>query len=282
MSEEKCFCHLGEYAVKDATARKDIEELKKVTSVDNIQHIDEGQLLYVDGKWMRATTKRLEDKDGKLIKTLSVTEQIPIQPGNGITLSHSKDHKEITINLSDDATGGFMPTYMDIGMSVDQMYMDEFGIHYQSTGNELSDDNDVMVDCSQNIKLPITAGAGIEFVDEGGKVSINNTFSNIPLEVRPGDSFEDYLTTDGYYHMIVRCQPENPHTTGGDVVEFPDDGDNQEISIPGGMYHAYHFMGKIYFTPLEALNNTKYCVYANHVLGSGIIFGQAMCYGYDF
>ena len=34
MSEEKCFCHLNGYAVKDSTARKQIEDLSKKVNED--------------------------------------------------------------------------------------------------------------------------------------------------------------------------------------------------------------------------------------------------------
>lgn len=74
------------------------------------------------------------------------------------------------------AGGGFMPTYMDIGANIRDVAFNESGIRYESMANELSDDNDVMVECFQNITLPITAGVGIEFVEEDNNtVSINAT-----------------------------------------------------------------------------------------------------------
>lgn len=38
MAEEKCFCHLNGYKVKDADARKEIETLKE--QVNNVRHVD--------------------------------------------------------------------------------------------------------------------------------------------------------------------------------------------------------------------------------------------------
>lgn len=94
---------------------------------------------------------------------------------------------------ADEVGGGFVPTYMDIGMEIEEMSIDEFGIHYVSNGNELSDDYGTIVYCYQNTTLPITAGEGIEFVDDGGCVSINSTVE-VPTSTSQLKNDSDFTT----------------------------------------------------------------------------------------
>lgn len=68
---EKCFCHLGEYVVKDATARNDIETLKtKVETLENAEPSTGGTLnkyeanVAKNAKWLKEIVKNAK---GRLI-----------------------------------------------------------------------------------------------------------------------------------------------------------------------------------------------------------------------
>lgn len=110
MSEEKCFCHLGGYAVKDATARKKIEELEKVTDPEYIKKIDtwhslarentvsviEGYGIQWDGEYStwKDLTQDERVAEGKTNNT------IPLLPGNGIEFEVNEKGNAVKINAS--------------------------------------------------------------------------------------------------------------------------------------------------------------------------------------
>jgi len=222
MNEEKCFCHLGEYAVKDATARADIEHIKKDIEEIEEKHILENNELIaktseVEGKVLALETIKEDVEQLKQKTALDDVNNLYVnvkggalsQPNNKISLT------DVSVKLRHKSDDGTVTNVIEDPIEIQSL---ELPI--------IPGDNVEFTFSGKNIKINATgggsnysAGAGIELVEEDdGTVSINNSDAWTEINVTIPPSGEIFLEDLGIQES-THCFAEGYYFMNGPLTE---------------------------------------------------------------
>lgn len=183
MAEEKCFCHLGEYKVKDADARKQIEDLN--AEVAELKELAESLECEVTAEELDALEDRIEEieQNGSGSHECEVTaEEFNNLEDRVNTLENSSSTDEVWVDKI-----ASIEEY-----NIDKTYpvVSPDGIQYTSQNHYLDDNDRVLQEIPTYHVIPILPGDNIEFG------VINNNIVKIKANV---PTPEITISSDGFW-----------------------------------------------------------------------------------